>query len=411
MHATSINPTTIFQRAEIGNVRTAQEDNCVNGITPNGHLFVVCDGMGGHVGGAEASKIGVETIFEFLNRETYENILHAIDDALQFANAQILGKVYEYPALKGMGTTVCVLLLQENKAYIAHVGDSRIYLYLGREKELHRITKDHSFVQTLVDLPEGHPEKISDEEAEDHPDKNRILKALGIKSVLTPTICEKPLLPKDGDIFLLCSDGLSGMLPDSTIKRVLSVHTTTLDEKGDMLVNLALEAGGVDNITLQLVQISGSPHKKSAYKHCDCNPKRMGKSKSFVPRSKNTKLVKWIVCVCTLLFLAGGGGWYGYEKNAKMRVIRDLERKISEIDVKIKEHNRKRDIINEDLDTGRKATSTQNELRRDVENIEGTIEELKKEKEEISKNIIEIKSTNIFKFNKNQIKYESNNSR
>jgi len=308
MRATPINPTNIFQRAEIGKVRTAQEDNCVNGITPNGHLFVVCDGMGGHVGGAEASKIGVEAVFEFLNREKYENISQAIVDALQFANTQILGKVYEFPALKGMGTTVCVLLLQENKAYIAHVGDSRIYLYLGKEKELHRITKDHSFVQTLVDLPEGHPEKISDEEAENHPDKNRILKALGTKSVLTPTLCEKPVLPKNGDIFLLCSDGLSGMLPDSTIRRVLSVHNRTLEQKGDMLVNIALEAGGIDNITLQLVQISGSPHKKREYKHCDFNPKLVRKSKSAASLSKKTKkMVKWIVFVFALLLIAGGG--------------------------------------------------------------------------------------------------------
>ena len=318
------NSLNIFQRDEIGNVRTAQEDSHFSGATPNGYLFVVCDGMGGHVGGAEASSIAVKSIFEFFNREKYHDTRNALDDALQFANAQILGKVCEYPALKGMGTTACILLLQEDRAYIAHAGDSRIYLCLAKEKELYRITKDHSFVQTLVDLPEGDPYKISDEEAENHPDKNRILKALGIKPDLTPTICEKPILPKNGDIFLLCSDGLSGMISDSVMQSVLT-HSSKLEQKGDMLITLALEAGGYDNITLQLIEILGSPHKKSDFKHCDFNPKPKGRSKSSGRKSKTIAKILIALSIVILCIVGTDIVRYYIDRNSKEKDLKVLQ--------------------------------------------------------------------------------------
>ena len=308
MTPTTIKPNNIFQRAEIGKVRTAQEDSHDMAFTPNGDVFVVCDGMGGYVGGAEASSTAVKSIIEFLNKEKYDNIPQALKEALQFANIQILGKVNENPALKGMGTTACILLLQKGKAYIAHVGDSRIYLYLSKEKKLRRITKDHSYVQTLVDLPDGHPDKISDDEAEKHPSKNRILKALGIKPKLEPTVSEKPILSKNGNVFLICSDGLSGMLPDSTIEGVLT-NKSSLKEKGDLLVELALEAGGLDNITLQMIQVADSQYKKNDYKHCDFTPKSKGKSKNKSSAYKSKKLkkfIKWTIAVIILLVLGIG---------------------------------------------------------------------------------------------------------
>ncbi|MDR1347185.1 MAG: protein phosphatase 2C domain-containing protein, partial [Prevotellaceae bacterium] len=236
----------------------------------------------------------------------YENPLYALNEALQFANMQILGYAAEHPELKGMGTTACILLLQGNEAYIAHVGDSRIYLYLGKEKQLHRITKDHSFVQTLVDAGQ-----ISDEDAEHHPNKNRILRALGIKPELEPTFSEKPILPKNGDIFLICSDGLSGMIDDTAIEGVLSSNTA-LRQKGEMLINLALENGGLDNITVELIQISDSTHKKTVFNHCDFNPK--GRPQSTVPGSKNLmKIVKWVAVA--IVVLAVGFGVSSYLNN------------------------------------------------------------------------------------------------
>ena len=259
MSLTIIDSANIFQKDVIGNVRKAQEDSHdIAALTPNGDVFVVCDGMGGHVGGKQASSIAVKSIIEYLKKERYPQPIQALNDALQFANMQIIGYANEHPELKGMGTTACIVLLQDSEAYIAHVGDSRIYLYLGKEKQLHRITKDHSFVQTLVDAGQ-----ITDEEAEHHPNKNRILKALGIKPDLAPSFDR--IQPKNGDVFLICSDGLSGMISDSTMRDVL-MQNTVVENKGETLVNLALEAGGLDNITLELVQIANSPHSKSVFR-------------------------------------------------------------------------------------------------------------------------------------------------
>lgn len=268
MGLTTINSDNIFQKDVIGNVRQAQEDSHdIAVMTPNGDVFVVCDGMGGHVGGKMASSIAVRSIIEHLKKERYASPYEAMDGALQYANMQILGYANEHPELKGMGTTACILILQDDCAYIAHVGDSRIYLYLGKEKQLHRITKDHSFVQTLVDAGQ-----IKDEEAEHHPNKNRILKALGIKPELQPTFNyqNKPILPKNGDIFLICSDGLSGMISEKTIASVLA-SKMSLEQKGNMLIDKALKGedgypGGQDNITVELIKIDSSKHPKSQFK-------------------------------------------------------------------------------------------------------------------------------------------------
>ena len=263
----------IFAKGVIGNVRKAQEDSHGYKLgTPNGDLFVVCDGMGGHVGGAMASKIAVESIIDYIGKEPYVSPLEALDGALQFANMQILGYTTDHPELKGMGTTACIVLIQGNDVWIAHVGDSRIYLYLGNERQLHRITKDHSYVQTLVDAGE-----ITDEEAEHHPNKNRIMKALGIKPELHPTFNfgNKPIHPKNGDVFLICSDGLSGMIPDSTISRTMG-ESMDLQQKGERLIELAMigetvQPGGQDNCTLEMIEVDNSPWTTSEF--MSYNPK------------------------------------------------------------------------------------------------------------------------------------------
>ena len=296
MSLTIIDNNNIFQKDVIGNVRTAQEDSHdIAALTPNGDVFVVCDGMGGHVGGKQASSIAVKNIIDYLKKERSPQPVQALNDALQFANMQILGYANEHPELKGMGTTACIVLLQDSEAYIAHVGDSRIYLYLGKEKQLHRITKDHSFVQILVDAGQ-----ITDEEAEHHPNKNRILKALGIKADVAPSFDR--IRPKNGDVFLICSDGLSGMLPDSTMRDVL-MQNTSIEHKGETLINLALEAGGLDNITLELIQIANSPHSKTI-------------SPNYNPAQRKEKRpLKWqkpaMTCVAAIFFLLCGVFIYG----------------------------------------------------------------------------------------------------
>lgn len=246
-----------FLLSDKGVVRPYNEDNMGSVETPNGEVFVVCDGMGGHVGGAKASELAVDSILRHLEQPA-QNIYVAINDALQFANDQILGHAQENPELKGMGTTATVLVVQDEGCIIAHVGDSRIYL--KSDGKLNRLTKDHSFVQGLVD--QG---VITDDQAESHPQKNQILEALGIKSKVNATISDSPVKPKKGDCFLMCSDGLNGMINDDQISSLLDQEN--IEVAAHNLIASANNAGGKDNITVCLVSVEESPFAVSAFKH------------------------------------------------------------------------------------------------------------------------------------------------
>ena len=302
-----------------GQVRQANEDSCGFATVPNGDLFVVCDGMGGHVGGATASKIAVEQIIQHFKAQLYDNVYQALADALCRANIQILGEAAANPSLKGMGTTACIVLVAGNDAYIAHVGDSRIYLYEAAKKRLFRITKDHSFVQSLVDLGQ-----LDDRDAEHHPRKNVIMKALGTKETLKPEVYESPVQPAKGDMFLICSDGLSGMVDDNGIEAILSSNAS-VEEKTDQLVaNANVPGKGLDNITAQLIKVIDSPYPSS--NHPDHNPRWRNELFGEVtqpipdvphtdpvynmasPQTKKRMSPKWIalIIVGALLLLGGG---------------------------------------------------------------------------------------------------------
>lgn len=289
--------------------------------TPNGDVFVVCDGMGGHAGGKVASSTATERIIEHLQKERFSDPREALRTALEFANIQILRYANEHLELKGMGTTACVLLLQDDdKAWIAHVGDSRIYLFKGKEKQLHRITKDHSYVQLVLVEKEG----MSEEEAEQDSRKNIIMKALGIQESLNPEVAPNAVLPKKSDIFLICSDGLTGMVPDSMIEKILADTTLTLHQKGQKLIYMANENGGKDNITVQLIQIEKSPYPQTIYKSYNPanrqfnepeNTKKKKKNKAKKHHGtqklsdrikKNGKIWKWVVAAVVAALIGGG---------------------------------------------------------------------------------------------------------
>ena len=347
------NKEKIFAQGVVGNVRKAQED--CHGYklgTPNGDLFVVCDGMGGHVGGAKASTMAVDSIIEYIDKEHYDSPRDALNGALQYANMQILGYADSHPDYKGMGTTACIVLIRGIDIWIAHVGDSRIYLYLGKERELHRLTKDHSYVQTLVDSGE-----ITDEQAEIHPNKNRITKALGISPDLHPTFNynDRPILAKNRDVFLICSDGLCGMIPDSTIERVLG-EKKTLKEKGEELIRLAMEGetvrpGGQDNCTLELIEIDNSFGKKSYFKSYNPTSKKREK-KSISPLGILTpKHWMYILIGLVVLIVAGLSIWWfniGHLKyDLKMaQKDREIKRVAFEISKNEKEINAKSSAAN-----------------------------------------------------------------
>ena len=312
-----------------GQVRQANEDSCGFATVPNGELFVVCDGMGGHVGGATASRIAVEQIIQYFKAQRYPNIYQALHDALCRANIQIIGAANAEPSLKGMGTTACIVLFDGNDAYIAHVGDSRIYLYEGQKNRLFRITKDHSFVQSLVDMGQ-----LDDREAEHHPRKNVIMKALGTKEELKPEVYMSPVQPAKGDMFLICSDGLSGMVDDDGIEAILSTDQSIEQKVLDLVTNANVPGKGLDNITAQVIKVVESPYPFS--NHPDHNPNWRKEACSTPthneennptpqqvapPKKKKTKLLLAILIPAVVLMLLIGGGvaayfiwWHGKEK-------------------------------------------------------------------------------------------------
>ena len=237
---------------DVGKKRAANEDYLGKADTPNGRVVVVCDGMGGHVGGATASHIAVETILNFLRENFRNDPREAIGEAIDAANQAILNHARTHPELTGMGSTCVLLIVRNGKVYIGHVGDSRIYLV--RSKTIRQLTVDHSFVQELVDAG-----AITKDEAEHHPRKNEITNALGIPNMKPATVREEPISPEAGDVFLLCSDGLSNMVDDKHIAHIASNFEMTTQQRANTLVQRANDNGGLDNITCALVEFSAKP--------------------------------------------------------------------------------------------------------------------------------------------------------
>lgn len=243
----------IVQRTDVGCVRAENEDWCNHFECANGLVAVVCDGMGGHVGGKVASHTAIEAIERFLRDQYFEDPRQAIIESINFANQAILNETERQPQLRGMGSTCVMLIVRGGKVYIGSVGDSRIYLIA--QHRITQLTKDQSFVQMLVDAGQ-----LTAEEAEHHPRKNEITNALGLPEMKPATVKEEPISPDAGFCFLLCSDGLSGMVSDSEIEKIVSNQRELKpQERADCLVELAKKNGGVDNITVQLVEFSSSP--------------------------------------------------------------------------------------------------------------------------------------------------------
>ena len=235
---------------DVGRARTQNEDNLIEFDSPNGYVVAVCDGMGGENGGATASDLAVTIIKDILTNNTFSTPQEAIVKACNAANQGILHRASSRPELGGMGSTCVIAIIQNDLIYYGWIGDSRIYYYTPNQG-LEQLSKDQSYVQTLVDNGE-----ITPEEAECHPRKNEILNALGIEEMTPPVICQEPISVNAGGTLMLCSDGLSGMVPNFTIERVLSQREKTPSQRCEQLINLANEAGGLDNITVQIIECS-----------------------------------------------------------------------------------------------------------------------------------------------------------
>ena len=211
-----------------------------------GRLFSVADGMGGHEGGAEASRIAVETIQEVYAGAQGEDTRAILFTAFQMAHQRILQYADNHPGLQGMGTTCTAVVLREHDLYYAHVGDSR--LYLVREDSIYRLTRDQSYVGKLVE--QG---IISTEEAGTHPQRHILTSALGAGAEVVPECPEEPLSLEKGDNLVLCTDGLWSLLAEADMQKVVSSKKP--DAACRELIKMARDQGGPDNITVQIARV------------------------------------------------------------------------------------------------------------------------------------------------------------
>ena len=208
-------------------------------------LFIVADGMGGHAAGEVASRIAVETVCQSLQTESLDNPQKQLIQAIEKANREVEQTANGNQAWKGMGTTLTILLLQQQQGYLAHIGDSRIYRLHNSQFE--QLSDDHSLVGEQ--LRQG---ILTPEQAETSTLGNILLQAIGMTPQLD--ICQKSILLTTGDRFLLCSDGLTDMVSDTEIEGILK-QSGPLIPPCEALIEKAIAAGGKDNITAIVLQI------------------------------------------------------------------------------------------------------------------------------------------------------------
>lgn len=238
----------IFAKTDIGLVRSTNEDTFtfIN-KDENNFIAFVCDGMGGHLGGSYASSKTVEFINEAYNKldvSSLKNIGVWLFDTLQSANKYIFEQSLINENLKGMGTTVSGVIMVNGELYYAHIGDSRIYVY--DDNELNQITTDHTYVNTL--LLNG---LISFKQAQKHPKRHVLTNALGIKRKVSVDIGQIRL--SENQNILICTDGLHNLLDGKKLLKLLSQKIDT-ELKVNLVKEKALELGGIDNITLVLLE-------------------------------------------------------------------------------------------------------------------------------------------------------------
>ena len=291
-----------YSKSVVGSVRVANED-CIDSVINNSNaysnVFVVCDGMGGHFGGAKASEIATKNIIEYFSRDPDSVPQNALRAAIEFTNIQIYGTAQVNPELNGMGTTCTVLVENGGLIYIAHVGDSRIYIC--SDNKLYRLTKDHSYVQGLVDACE-----ITDAQMETHPRKNELTRALGISEEVKVEVASQPIFAKKGDKFLLCTDGLCGLISDKLIASTLN-SGIEIDAMVHELISLAEKAGGHDNISVDIVEIIQSEHSNTNFENKNNENYSSLKTQELnsTPNNKNSAKNKALLVVLLLVVFLG----------------------------------------------------------------------------------------------------------
>jgi protein phosphatase len=243
--------------SDVGRKRNHNEDAMY--LPSDTRLAIVADGMGGHACGEVASGVAVETIVDYFHRTAdmqpitwpykvdrdLRNDVNRMVTAVKLANLEIFERAQKEARLKGMGTTVVSIYFLDDTVIIGHVGDSRVYRY--RDGRLTQLTEDHSLINDYIKM-----KRVTAEEAESWPHKNVIVRALGMKENVSVDVVTEA--PRIGDCYLMCSDGLSGMLNDTQMGHVIRARTD-LDAAVEALIEGANEEGGIDNITVVLARI------------------------------------------------------------------------------------------------------------------------------------------------------------
>ncbi|HEX9186458.1 MAG TPA: Stp1/IreP family PP2C-type Ser/Thr phosphatase [Vicinamibacteria bacterium] len=248
-----------FGRTDVGRRRKVNEDSFL--VSPETSLYAVCDGMGGHNAGEVASRMAIETISDFVERSGVEKEItwpwgldanlsidaNRLKTAIRLANSRVFQAADNREELTGMGTTVVALLVSGDRMTIGSAGDSRCYRVRGGG--LTQLTRDDSWVSAA--LGEG---ILNSGDVEHHPLRNVITKAVGARDTIDLDVVEHPLQP--GDLVMLCSDGLHGMLGDEELGRILQSSLGSLEDATARLLDAANEAGGRDNVTVVLLRRS-----------------------------------------------------------------------------------------------------------------------------------------------------------
>ena len=230
----------IYSATDVGQKRKMNQDYVFASEGPVGNLpnlFTVADGMGGHNAGDYASSHAVRILVDEIREDADYNPVKVIRHAIEAANTEIRNRAQEDENLRGMGTTMVVATIVDQYAYVANVGDSRLYVI---QDGIRQVTRDHSLVQEMVRMGE-----ISEAEARNHPDKNIITRAIGVKEDVEPDIYEYRL--KKGDMILMCTDGLSNMVEDEDMINIVKGSRDVV-EAVQMLIEKANSNGGRDNI-------------------------------------------------------------------------------------------------------------------------------------------------------------------
>ena len=244
-------------RTHVGMKRTHNEDSLR--LFREENLFVVADGMGGHASGEVASQMSVETLAEFFRSTAEDDEItwpyklekgrqyeeNRVVTGIKLSNRRIFESATRDAKLKGMGTTLVATFFVNDTCYVGHVGDSRVYRYRGND--LIQLTEDHSLLNDYIKMRQLTPEEI-----EAFPHKNVIVRALGMKETVQVDIASEA--PEDGDVYLLCSDGLSGMISDNDMAAILKDEGEDLDRTCEALIDAANQNGGTDNITVILIR-------------------------------------------------------------------------------------------------------------------------------------------------------------